>query len=315
MNKYSLWRIYLMLLVTAWSLVACGETTSEQQPLPDGVAQYILTQEPGAPVYYNDVATDGMNWINYRRAQIGLPILTPNSQLGSAAQGHSNYLKTNNTITLYQTTGNPGFTGVTPLNRLAAVGYVFGDADYAYGELNFKSSSTGFRIAEELITSIYTRFVIFEPCFKEIGTGSSSTSNGDNYFTSDLTANNGYGGGIGTGRIVTWPYSGQTGVPVNFFSDSGTPDPVPNMNEVGYPISVHADINVRLNVFSFTVCPRGGAALAARLLSTATNQETPQSAAAIIPLAPLKSVTTYDVTFAGTTDGSSIMRSWSFTTR
>lgn len=315
MNKYSFWRIHLILLVTAWSLVACGETTSEQQPLSDSATHYLLTQEPGAPAFVNNVAIDGMNWINYRRAQIGLPVLTSNSQLNSAAEGHSNYLKTNNTVTHYQISGNPGFTGADLLSRLAAAGYIFGDADHAYGELNFASPSTGFRIAEELVTSIYTRFVMFEPCYKEIGTGSSSTSTGDNYFTSVLTADSGYGEGIGTGHIVTWPYNGQIGVARDFFSDAVTPDPVPSQNEVGYPISVHANINVRLNVLSFTVSPRGAGTLAARLLSNATDQETPQSAAAIIPLAPLKSATTYDVIFTGTTDGSYTMRSWSFTTK
>jgi hypothetical protein len=35
---------------------------------------------------------------------------------------------------------------------------------------------------------------------------------------------------------------------------------VPNQNEVGYPISVHADINNPVLVQSFTVAPRGGTA-------------------------------------------------------
>ncbi len=171
-------------------------------------------------------------------------------------------------------------------------------------------------MAEDLITAIYHRFVIFEPKFKEIGTGSTVTSAGYTYFTSNFTANNGYGPGLGAGKLVNWPFHGQTKVLTNFFSDDEAPDPVPNVNEVGYPISVHADINVVLRVATFAVRERGGAnVLAVRLLSGANDADTPQSAAAIIPLSVLKAATTYDVSFSGTLDGAAVSRDWSFTTK
>ena len=52
----------------------------------------------------------------------------------------------------------------------------------------------------------------------------------------------------------------------NFFSDYEAPDPVAGQNEVGYPVSVHADISAVLTVQSFTIQPRGGAALTTKLL-------------------------------------------------
>jgi hypothetical protein len=63
------------------------------------------------------------------------------------------------------------------------------------------------------------------------------------------------------------------------------------------------------------VVPRGGAALTVRLLSHANEQETSSSAAAIIPLAPLRSATTYDVSFTGLIAGVPTTRNWSFTTK
>ena len=65
-------------------------------------------------------------------------------------------------------------------------------------------------MAEELITAIYHRFVIFEPIFKELGSGAATTSAGYTYFTTDFAANNGYGAGIS--GLVVWPYSGQVSV-------------------------------------------------------------------------------------------------------
>ncbi|MDQ2989709.1 MAG: CAP domain-containing protein, partial [Pseudomonadota bacterium] len=171
-------------------------------------------------------------------------------------------------------------------------------------------------------TAIYHRFVIFEPQFKEIGSGSATTSAGYTYFTTDFGARNGYGQGIGIGQVVVWPFNGQTAVTTNFFSDSEIPDPVPekdsngkSINEVGYPISVHGDFSTVVVVQSFTVQPRGGSSLTTKLLQHSTDAETEQSAAAIIPMAPLKSATTYDVTFSGTVDGMAVTKSWSFTTK
>jgi hypothetical protein len=90
---------------------------------------------------------------------------------------------------------------------------------------------------------------------------------------------------------------------------------VANRNEVGYPISVHADITAVLSVQDFSVAPRGGTALPVQLLARANDSHTPASAAAIIPLDVLAANTTYDVQFIGTVDGMAANRSWSFTTR
>lgn len=300
-------------------LAACGgggggssastatDTTASSSPLPTGV---------GAPALTNDIATDGRNWINFRRGQIGMSTLSHNAVIDVAALGHSEYQRTNNTVTHEQTPGKPGFTGTTELDRLTAAGYVFANANHAYGEvISATSNQTGAYMAEELITAIYHRFVIFEPVFKEIGTGSAANASGYAYFTADFTANNGYGPGLAPGTVAVWPFNGQSQVPVNFFSDYEEPDPVPNQNEVGYPISVHANITSTIKVQGFTVTPRGGGALVVRQLSHDVDPNTPTSAAAIIPLSRLASATTYDVSFSGTVDGTPVTRSWSFTTK
>ncbi|HZX29504.1 MAG TPA: CAP domain-containing protein [Telluria sp.] len=309
-------RTALGAVLAALMLAACGGggdagsavTTTQVSFVPSG---------PGSPAATGDIATDGRNWINYRRAQAGMPALTQNAVVDVAALGHANYLRLNNLVSHTQTSGNPGFTGASLLDRLNAAGYTFSrSAAYAYGEvISGTSSNSGFYMAEELITAIYHRFVIFEPKFKEIGTGAATNSSGYAYFTADFTANNGYGPGLGNGGLVTWPYDGQTAVPANFLSDYEAPDPVPGRNEVGYPISVHANINAVLTVGSFTVQPHGGAALQVQRLTAATDADTPRSAAAIIPLAALAARTTYDVSFSGTVDGVAVTRAWSFVTK
>jgi hypothetical protein len=205
------------------------------------------------------------------------------------------------------------------LDRLQAAGYPFGTSSYAYGEvIAAASDSSGFYLAEELVAAIYHRFVMFEPIFKESGTGAATIAGGYTYFTNNFATNNGFGPGIGSGQIAVYPYAGQSRVPTVFFSDQEEPDPVPNQNEVGYPISVHANFTSDLKVSSFAVRPRGGAAMNVKLLTKVTDAQTSKSgpaAAAIIPLAVLAAGTTYDVSFSGQVDGLQVDKAWSFTTR
>ncbi|TWI60612.1 uncharacterized protein YkwD [Pseudoduganella lurida] len=304
-------------------LAGCGGGGGDSPPAVATVTPATPTTTPttpatpAAPTATGDTATDGFAWFNYRRSQIGLSTLTRNTLIDTAAGGHSNYLRLNNTVSHEQVSGSPGFTGVTLVNRLTAAGYTL-TGSYAAGEvISAAGDRSGFFHAEELITAIYHRFAIFQPVFREIGTGASSTAN-YTYFTADFATTNGYGPGVGRGNVVVYPASGQTGVPVNFMSDSESPDPVPNQNEVGYPISVHADISTTVLVTAFTVKPRGGDNLPVRLLSAATDadtQKTSAAAAAIVPLVRLAANTTYDVSFSGSVDSAAVTRNWSFTTK
>ncbi|WP_296002755.1 CAP domain-containing protein [Rugamonas sp.] len=305
-----------LLLVTALLSACGGGDNNPASTVVTATPPASLTQLPGAPASTGATATDGYNWFNYRRAMVGLPLLARNAQLDTVAQGHASYLRLNNTVSHDQTPGAPGYTGAQLADRLAAAGYAL-VKPYAYGEvISATSNTSGFYQADELVAAIYHRFVIFEPVFKEAGAGAATASGGYTYFTCDLAASNGYGPGIGSGTLVNYPVAGQTMVPTSFLSDNETPDPVPGQNQVGYPISVHANITGTLTVQSFTVrAHAGGANLAVRQLSHDVDSETPLSAAAIIPLAVLAAATTYDVAFSGQVDGVAVTRNWSFTTQ
>lgn len=300
-------------------LAACGggggdsSTGSGNVDAASTVAAPII--ENGAPQTTGNTATDGFNRTNFRRQQLGLGILTRNASIDSAAQGHSNYQKANNVITHEQTAGAPGFTGATLKDRLAAAGYAL-TIPYAYGEVISASGDTsGANAAEDLITAIYHRFVMFEPRFLEAGAGAATASGGYTYFTLNLASTRGLGSGLGQGNFIHYPVAGQQNVLTNFYSDYETPDPVSDRNEVGYPVSIHADITSTVTVQSFSIAPRGGASLPVKLLSHASDANTVQSVAAIVPLSPLAPKTTYDVQFTGTVDGVAATRAWSFSTR
>ena len=303
-------------LLIAALLSACGGGGSDSgnTTLSTSTPAGQLTQEPGAPVLSNNIATDGFNWFNYRRSQLGLSQLARNGLIDNAALGHSNYLNINNTVAHEQIQGKPGFTGVRPGDRLAKAGYVVTSLQ---GEVIAGAANTsGFYLAEELVTAIYHRFVIFEPQFMEGGAGAAVNASGYAYFTTDLVSNRSYGSGLAAGQLVSYPTSGQAKVATSFSSDNEAPDPVPNQDVVGYPISVHANYGSTVSVTTFSVRQRGASAdLAVRLLKSDSDEHTPVSAAAIIPLAPLLSNTAYDVSFVGKVGTAAITRNWSFTTR
>ncbi|WP_081933909.1 CAP domain-containing protein [Massilia sp. 9096] len=315
--------------ITAWALVACGGGggngngnavgASDMNAVPS-TGTTSQGQDVAAPKLTNNTAVDGRVWLNYRRTQLGLPELTENGMIDQAAQRHSDYQVVNG-ITHTEDPAKQGFTGVTLDKRMNAAGYTFRGSN-AIGEVIAASTSTsGFYNAEQLITAIYHRFVIFEPVFKEIGSGAATASgaNGYTYFTADMAANNGLGQGLVRGTVVTWPFSGQTQVTPNFFSNQEEPDPVPDRDEVGYPISVHANMSSTLTVKSFTVRPHGGSDLPVKQIGNQTTnaqgQAVAPTAVAIIPLSPLAGKTTYDVSFNGTVDGTPVSKSWSFTTK
>ena len=303
-------RFWLWLLV--FFLSACGGGGNGNQGAP--TAAELRAQETDAPVVTGDVATDGFNWFNFRRQQAGLPALKRNSTIDLAATAHANYQQANNVVTHDEIPGQTGFTGAGSLQRLRAAGLELNPSGYTDGEvIAATDGKDGFSAAEGLMAAIYHRFVILQPVFNEAGAGTATRVGGYTWLNVNFILNQ--RSSIDTGQLIVWPYAQQKSVRVNFFSDQESPDPVPQRDEVGYPVSVHADMNADLQVGSFTIRPSGEATLATRQLDGSTDPETPKSAAAIIPLTVLRTGTRYEVEFIGTVDGIAVNRSWSFTTR
>lgn len=294
-------------------LAACGGSiaAADSEPTPIQVEE----KAKFTPHLSGETAVDGINWINYRRQQAGENMLARDARLDAAAQGHSNYLQINKLVSHEEMAGKRGFTGASLADRLSAAGFGFHQTGHAFGEvIAATGSNSGFAASDELITAIYHRFVLLEPMSKEIGAAADKALVGSTYFTADVVTD-GLNQGLGSGNFITYPAANQELVPTFFNNDGETPNPVPSQHQVGFPISIHADLVSTVNVQQFTLQPRGGLAMPVQLLTNATDPNTPQSAAAIIPLNILASATTYDVQFAGKIDGMTVNRRWAFTTQ
>ncbi len=303
--------IQLYALFFALLLTACGG--DDDANYPD--AAQLTAAEPGAPAASGDVAADGLTWINYRRAQAGLPQLRRDARLDAAASAHADYQQLNDVVSHEQQPGKPGFVAPTATERVRVSGFPLLTTSFADGEvIAATGASDGFAAAEGLLGAIYHRYLVLEPVFNLAGTGSAWHHGSFHWLTVNMVALRGSSGLSGT-ALVVWPRPSQQQVRTNFFSDQETPDPVPRADEVGYPVSVHANLNAVLHIDSFTLSDPEGRDVAVRQLDAAADRDTPPSAAAIIPLAPLRSGATYHARFVGRVGEQPIERSWRFTTR
>ena len=301
----------LLLLASVTLLSACG---GHDPPAEPDAAQ-LSAAEPDAPTATGDVATDGIIWINYRRAQAGLPALRRDPRLDLAARRHSNYQQLNDAVTHDEESGKAGFVAATASERLRAADFPLLATSFADGEVIAATGTPdGFASVEGLLGAIYHRYVVLEPMFNATGAGSAHREGSYFWLTMNLVGLKG-ANGIAKGSIAVWPLPSQTKVRPNFFSDQETPDPIPQADEVGYPVSVHANLNAVLRVERFTLTDPEGQAVAVRQLDASADRDTPPSAAAIIPLQALRSGTTYSADFMGHVDEQRVERSWQFTTR
>ncbi len=293
-------------------LAACGGSV-DRSGTPSGAQ--LAAQEVGAPRASGDVATDGLAWIAYRRQQAGLPVPVRDAAIDRAAVAHSHYQQLNNRVTHHESAAEPGFTGKTVTDRLRAAGYAVDTQARANDEvIAATATADGFAAADGLLAAIYHRYVMLQPQFDRFGAGSAQRAGGYYWLTVNFVATH-KAPPPGDDLVVVWPAPQQAGVRINFFSDQETPDPVPGIDEVGYPVSVHADREASVRVGRFTIRERNGAPLLVRLLAADTDNATPHSAAAIIPLAQLRSGTIHDVEFSGTVNGTAVTRRWFFITR
>ncbi len=307
-HRVSFWQIPLWMLAL---LGGCGGESAKDN-LPGAVQ--LRAQETAPPLVTGDMAADGLIWFNFRRQQAGLLPLERDTQLDQAARAHAEYQLLNQSVAHEEQAGRPGFTGFDAPQRLQAAGFPLKAASLADGEVIAATSRPdGFAAADGLITAIYHRYLIFEPRFSTAGAGAASRPGAYSWLTVNMIAPR-QSSGLGKGQLVLWPASGQRSVRRNFYSDQETPDPVPHHDEVGYPVSVHADFTSVLKVERFTLRPRDGQPLAVRQLDSTSDRDTPPSAAAIVPLLPLRAATDYDVEFTGAVDGQPVSHQWSFRT-
>lgn len=229
--------------------------------------------------------SSAFSYIDSVRDAMGMNQFISNDALEIAAQNHAAYLIANNEKSHFEKKGLAKFTGVAPINRAMYAKYdtLSVSENLSTGQKSGKESIDG------LMAAIYHRFGFLSPSIDEMGVGASqdegNSSNSafvylmGNSRLNDLCQEESFSG---TGRyaykvcrdeeqridiksfrlaktynqkhnpeVIVYPYDGQNEVPPAFYNED--PDPLPDMEVSGFPISIEFNsyFHKSVSVYSF----------------------------------------------------------------
>jgi uncharacterized protein YkwD len=292
--------------------------------------------------------------LNTLRKNSGMISLKDNAILKLSALNHANYLVDKNISSHEETNNSIYFTGEKPVHRALAAGY----KSRKVSENLSKGQASEDLSLDGLMGAIYHRFGFLAFDINEIGYDKNDTTYVYNMGNSNIQAlcndNNFTSSGIyyhsvcqdksfriqasvydnainkvinANPKYVIYPYINQTDITPVFYEES--PDPLPNHNVSGYPISIEFnknDFNMsKLTVHSFTLKDQDSNTIDLIDYNDSTSIMTKKNNIhgdyfneyqfIIFPEKRLDFNTTYSVLFDYTYDGNNEKIKWNFTTK
>ena len=326
------------------ALAACGggggSTTPATTPVSSGPAI------PVAPVVSNIVTTAPLSTyaagteelaafsrLNAERNFCGFGVLAQNASLDKAALAHANWQIANNTFGHYETAGTPFFTGVMPIDRTTAAGYITSSGavtdEIAGNAYNVK---TGFGEigTRGLLNAPYHLPALFTG-YRDVGISlRNSTDLGTASPYKVLQFNLAYKAADGMqlfdpSEVKTYPCDGSVGMTPNMSGES--PNPVPGRDLFTNPLGSTVYVALRegnvLKITGTTMTNMAtGAPVTLRAPLTSTNDPNVtangsyfrSNQALITADAAMTPFTRYQVTVNGTNNGVAFSRTFAFTT-
>lgn len=323
------------------ALTACGgggeEATSSAPPASSsssttGSSSVTPVASVPAPNYASREKADVVNRLNNDRARCGFGKLAQNAQLDVAAQGHADYLAANNANTHYQTSGNPGFTGTNPGDRITAAGYIRSSTGEGIGSTDYGSYFNGkppigglpqYSATPVSATNVLGRLYATVYHLRDLMAGNRDVGVGvstvDTTFPDGtatvkrLVINTGVETGsvqqsISTDDLASFPCEGTTGTNPYFATE--LPDPFPSspdrmMSPYGQPVYLMSGPGTTLTVSSAKIKLQGGSDVPVTLLTKANdpNHLLTDNQVFVVPTQALAENATYQVAISGTSSG------------
>lgn len=237
---------------------------------------------------------------NYRRS-LGLEPAYQESRLNAASLAHVKYLSRNRRTGHYEKSGEPGFVGATPSDRLEAFGYCGGSWEcVSYNSGGVKES------VRDLFHAPYHRIPFLQPGRMPVGTGFA----GKNFSIK-------FGEGDERGLSVS-PGVNQSGVPTSWDGNE-SPNPLrmhgAEGQSVGYPIvfSYFGEDNPVLKLKRATLTCDGEPV--PFWANSSVNDDHLENSILVMPKKSLRPNTRYQVSIEASVNGKdTIEKTWSFTT-
>jgi uncharacterized protein YkwD len=331
-------------LVMTLTLAGCGgggdgtapatTSTTTQAPTP---AVDVYSYEPPAPTYApGSYELTAFNLLNAERSRCGFGKLKQSVKLDQAAHNHAQWIMLNNWATSHtEQPGTPGFTGVTPADRAAVVGYD-GYVGELAGAVSKDESTTGdfgeAWIRGLLSTPIHGIVLVSNNYGSDVGIG--LVASPDPFWSlqraatlvpgtlkSDAAADAQRGvSAYAPGEVKTYPCEGTTGIWTKFTGENPNPIPGRNLttNPTGGAIMVLSAPGTTLKLGSSTLIHiASGASVPMRAGVTdgvGSVMNLGSDKGFYLPDVPLAPNARYQFTFSGTVDGKPFTKTFSFET-
>jgi uncharacterized protein YkwD len=330
---------------------SASATMPSSPPGPSASTVSSLQTSVANPTYAASSAQlTAFSQLNAYRAQMGVGELAQDTVLDTAAQAHSTYLNVNfasgaiTALSHDEVSTLADYYNDTPLDRAQKagapatewVGEAIGDSQQttaaaAAGDCVSQLLDTVYH-AEAMTDSQQTVGIGFTPLSARVDFNICNFDFGSTtgvYGTPQANAIPTFGGQqMAPTAVATVPLAGETGVALSMAAES--PNPVPSITSPGRPLMVRvnaASAGDVLTVSSFTLTDAKGNAVPGEIMIPAGAAAGSTSSAVVdpngivgqgvvffIPSQPLVADTVYTAAFTGARDGSSISKSWAFTT-
>lgn len=240
--------------------------------------------------------------LNELRAHAQAPPVRADPALRRAAAGHAAYYALHGFSGHRQEPTRPGFSGVTPADRLRAAGFT----GACSGESTTTIAAEPVAAVDSLVNSVYHRTVMLHPALTLVGFAQSA---GGSVFV--------FGGCLNglpdAARLHVYPGAGQTDVPHSFLPRSERPNPLPDAaGYVGSPISIGLApwADAPPAIIEIRIFDQAGVSLPHRRVDDG-------GWVYFMTLLPLGAGQTHTVRVVGATDdgAETFARAWSFTTQ
>ena len=275
-------------------------------------AALLAAERPGDDPASEDTAAL-LERINAVREAAGVERLQSDPRLARAARAHSTYLASSGAVSHRESDARqPEFSGDTPARRIAREGVVAASS----GELVHRGEARAARegaAADLFVSAVFHRFTLLRPDLETVGAGQLVRGE-ESILTIDLAGRH----PVPTTDdppLIVWPAHQAAGIPSAVDTDSEDPDPLPDQNKAGYPVSVQVEPGHDLRVRRLEIRPRGGVApIDTLIINHALDRRVPEWAVFAIARRPLIAGLEYEVNFEGTVDGARRSMRWVFRT-
>ena len=292
-----------------------------------------------------------LDYLNSLREDSGMSRYYTNNALQKAASAHAKYLVLNQKSGHYESEIDEGYSGETPKDRVLSTNYQVGliTENVTVNSQDYKDS------VDKLFAAIYHRFGFLDFQSDEIGIGvaQDSKDGAKNAFVYDMgvyelndlctqksySGNDRYVYGIckdpdkrinedefqslfrrikaSSKKVIIYPYEGQEDVPPAFYNE--TPDPLPEYDVSGFPISIQFNdyYYKEVQLLSFKLFSEDGEEIPTILMDKESdpNRIFKESQYALFPTKRLSYNSRYRVIAKYEADGKKESKSWSFSTK